>query len=64
MFEFIMGLTERKGKKKKRQITALGKDPKEIKQTTFSRAQFSFVTEIMNTKIIIKCPKDLYGSWQ
>ena len=46
-----------------RKITVLGKDPKEIKQTTFNRAQFSFVAEIMNTKIIIKCPKDLYGSW-
>lgn len=50
MFEFIMGLTERR--KKKRRITVLGKDPKETKQTTFNRAQFSFVTEIMNTKII------------
>lgn len=56
-----MGLTERK--RKKRQITVLGTDPKEIKQTTFNRAQFSFVIEIMNTKIIIKCPKDFYGSW-
>lgn len=38
--------------KKERQITVLGKDPKETKQTTSNRAQFSFVIEIMNTKII------------
>lgn len=44
-------------KGKKRKTIILDKDPKKIKQITFSRAQLSFLTKRMNIKIIIRCLK-------